>query len=326
MTMTLSQPDKSTNVRSDLSAPAPLRLALAALGSVSPSLAARAGERLFLTPPRYRARGRDVLARADAFLVPCGRERLAAWRFGEGPAVLLVHGWGGRADQLAPFVEPLVAAGCAAVAFDAPAHGASTGRLTSGVGFAEAVAAVAEAAEARAAVAHSLGAAGLAWAVAGGLTLDAAVLVAPPRGPVEFFDRFCDALALRPAVRAATRARLERRLGLELEDFDLSRVAGSTPLLVVHDRDDREVPWRDGADIARAWPDAALVTTSGLGHRRIMRDPAVADRAVAFVVDRLARCACGRLVSGVRGASTCSGCALERELYDASSRAAGHDA
>jgi predicted alpha/beta hydrolase family esterase len=309
----------STNVRSG---PLPLRLAFAALGSVSPALAARAGERLFLTPPRSPARdGRPVPARADAFVVPCGRERLAAWRFGEGPAVLLVHGWGGRADQLAPYVAPLVAAGCAAVTFDAPAHGASTGRLTSGIGFAEAVTAVADAAGARAAVAHSLGAAGLAWAIAGGLALDAAVLVAPPRGPVEFFERFCDALALRPAVRAATRARLQRRLGLVLEDFDLSRrVAASTPLLVVHDRDDREVPWRDGADIARAWPDAALVTTRGLGHRRILRDPGVTERAISFVVERLARCACGRPVSGGRGATSCAACALDRELFDVSRR------
>jgi len=31
------------------------------------------------------------------------------------------------------------------------------------------------------------------------------------------------------------------------------------PLLVVHDRDDREVPWEDGAAIAAAWrsPDGA---------------------------------------------------------------------
>jgi predicted alpha/beta hydrolase family esterase len=309
----------STNVRSG---PLPLRLAFAALGSLSPGLAARAGERLFLSPPRFPARaGRRAPLRGDAFLVPCGRERLAAWRFGEGPAVLLVHGWGGRADQLAPFVEPLVAAGCAAVTFDAPAHGASTGRLTSGVGFAEAIAAVANEVGARAAVAHSLGAAGLAWALAGGLRLDAAVLVAPPRGPVEFFRRFCDALALRPAVREATRARLQRRLGVALEDFDLARrVAASTPLLVFHDREDREVPWSHGADIARAWPDAALVTTRGLGHRRILRDRAVAERAVAFVVDRLARCGCGRPVSGGRGASTCSQCALERELYDVPAR------
>jgi len=315
------QSNISTNVRSTGAAPLPLRLAFTALGAIAPSLAARAGERLFLRPRRHAVRARPRPQDGEAFVVPCGRERLVAWRTGEGPAVLLVHGWSGRASQLTPFVEPVVAAGCTAITFDAPAHGASTGRLTSGIGFAEAVSAVARHVGARAAIAHSLGGAGLAWAIAGGLRLDAAVLVAPPRGPVEFFDRFCDALELRPEVRDATRARLERRLGLVLEEFDLSRRTGpGTPLLVFHDRDDREVPWRDGHDIARAWPGAELVSTTGLGHRRILRDAAVTRRAVSFVEDRLARCACGRRISGPDGTRECSQCALERELWDQSSR------
>ncbi len=315
------QPDKSTTVRSEMHAPLPLRLAFAALGAVAPALAARAGEQLFLSPRRHAVRNGHGPARGDAFVVPCGRERLVAWRFGEGPAVLLVHGWGGRAAQLAPFVEPLVAAGCAAIAFDAPAHGRSSGRLTSGIGFAEAISAVAARVGARAAIAHSIGGAGLAWAVAGGLELDAAVMLAPPRGPVEFFDRFCDALRLRPDVRQATRARLQRRLGIALEDFDLADgVRAATPLLVFHDRDDREVPWTDGDDIVRTWSHAELVTTSGLGHRRILRDRGVTERATAFVVERLARCDCGRPVAGAGAGQRCSQCALERELWHAPSR------
>lgn len=314
-------PHNSTTVRAGPSAPLPLRLALAALGSVAPSLAARAGEQLFLSPRRHALRGgRDPVAGADPFLVRSGREVLRAWRLGEGPAVLLVHGWGGRADQLAPFVDPLRAAGCAPVLFDAPAHGGSTGRLTSGLGFAEAVAAVAQAVGARAAVGHSLGGLGVAWALAGGLALDAAVLVAPPRGPVEFFRRFCDALRLSPDVRDATRARLGRRLGVALEEVDLARRVGETPLLVFHDRDDREVPWSDGDAIARAWPRAALISTDGLGHRRILRDEAVTARAASFVVERLTRCGCGRLAVAGERAAECAQCALERDLFHAPSR------
>jgi pimeloyl-ACP methyl ester carboxylesterase len=56
-----------------------------------------------------------------------------------------------------------------------------------------------------------------------------------------------------------------------------------TPLLVMHDRDDPTVPWAEGAAIATAWRGAELVTTSGLGHRDIVRDPDVVARAVAFL-------------------------------------------
>jgi pimeloyl-ACP methyl ester carboxylesterase len=316
--------DKSTNVRSLVPPPA-LRLGLAMTSAVSPRLAALAAERLFLTPPRRRnsRNDRDATRGGEPLVIAFGRERLRAWRFGEGPAVLLLHGWGGRAGQLASFIAPLVAAGCSVVAFDAPAHGGSTGTIASIPAFADALREVAGRVGARAAVGHSMGAAGLGWALGGGLQLDAAVLVSPPRSPAEFFHRFCDALGLSEEVRRGARARLEHRFGASLEDFDIpERVAlTSTPLLVVHDRDDREVPWSDGAAIARAGQGAPLMRTEGLGHRRILRDPSVAASATAFLAKHLDRCGCGRLAE--RGASplpTCAQCAMERDLYDRASR------
>jgi pimeloyl-ACP methyl ester carboxylesterase len=45
---------------------------------------------------------------------------------------------------------------------------------------------------------------------------------------------------------------------------------------------DPDVPYDHGVEIARAWPGAELVTTSGLGHRAILRDPEVVRRAVDF--------------------------------------------
>ncbi|MDT1028360.1 alpha/beta hydrolase, partial [Pseudomonas paraeruginosa] len=53
---------------------------------------------------------------------------LSAWRWGEGPAVLLLHGWGGRPTQFAHLSEQLVGAGYCVFALDAPAHGRSPGR------------------------------------------------------------------------------------------------------------------------------------------------------------------------------------------------------
>jgi pimeloyl-ACP methyl ester carboxylesterase len=55
-----------------------------------------------------------------------------------------------------------------------------------------------------------------------------------------------------------------------------------TELLVVHDRDDREVPYEDGEETASRWPGARLVTTTGLGHRRILGDRDVVETVAAF--------------------------------------------
>lgn len=315
--------ENSTNVRSQM-APAPLRAALAVLGRLAPGAAGAVAERLFLTPPRppAPAREREALAGARPFEVPLGRIALRAWRLGEGPGVLLCHGWGGRGAQLLPLGAPLLEAGLSLVTFDGPAHGRSGGRLASVPAFADAIAAVADRGGTRAAVAHSMGGAALALALLRGLRLDAGVVVGTPRSPARFLHAFEEAVGLAPPARDQVRARLARRLGSDVDGLDLPRLAAGAPpvpLLVIHDREDAEVPFADGADIAAAWPGAQLMATEGLGHRRILRDPAVAGAAAAFVLEHAPRCPCGRLA---RAAGACDGCQLSAELYDRESRAA----
>ena len=87
------------------------------------------------------------------------------------------------------------------------------------------------------------------------------------------------------------------------------------PLLVIHDRDDREVPWVDGASIADASPRASLLSTEGLGHRRILRDPKVIEAAIAFL-DR-DRCEAHHRP---RSDGRCDACGLERDLFERSDR------
>lgn len=283
----------STNVRSKKRAPWPIRAGLAAAHRVAPDLGARWGESLFLTPPRHRAPHREqtVLREGTAFDVPFAGGQLRAWRWGEGRTVLLVHGWGGRGGQMTPFVAPLRAAGFSVVAFDGPAHGGSHGRIASVPLFAKAVHAVAaHVASVRGLVAHSMGAAGSAVALAEGLRVDASVFVGPPRNPAHFFQEFADALGLSAIQGRNVRRRIEERLGVPFDEFDLPRFAGvlDVPLLVIHDEDDKEVPWAHGEAVAQAWPGAELLTTAGLGHRRVLRDAAVHARTVAFLADRMA--------------------------------------
>jgi pimeloyl-ACP methyl ester carboxylesterase len=330
-----SHGEKSTTVRSThlprrveppWTAAAALRLAR--LGGTG--AAAAVAERLFLSPPRHRTGGEEpaALAGADRFEVVAAGERLACWRVGiHGPAVLLVHGWGGRGRQLAPFVASLRSAGASAILFDAPAHGASTGRLASGFHVAEAIAAIVAATGARGAIGHSLGGLAVAIALARGVPLDAVVLVGPPRTPASFFAAFADAFALPGGVRTAARERIARRFGVAMEDVDAAAIAARlrTPALVVHDRADAEVPFADGEAIARAWPGARLAATDGLGHRRVLRAPEVHEEAARFLAANLPRCdRCGRLASSdPEVGGVCEGCRLGEELFDASRRRPG---
>jgi fermentation-respiration switch protein FrsA (DUF1100 family) len=84
---------------------------------------------------------------------------------------------------------------------------------------------------------------------------------------------------------ARMRHRSEARLRFRWSDLNVPRMAAefAVPLLVVHDRDDPTVPWAEGAAIAEAWPGAELVTTTGLGHRDVVRDQGIVTRVVDFV-------------------------------------------
>ena len=277
-------PENSTNGRTEMSAPAWLRAIFGAAGILAPSLAAAAAARLFTTTQRRSPKNgeRDVLRAATRFEV----ERMVAWSWGEGPVVLLVHGWNGRATQLGGFVQPLVDRGYRVVAFDALGHGESPGRQNSLPELATAIRTVADAAGGvHAVIAHSLGAAATALALFDGMDARRLVFVSPPSDPRRFFGGFAKMLGLGDAVEQEAARRLERRVGRPLDEVNVIRLAErlSEPLLIVHDRNDAEVPWEAGRTIAETWRGAVLYTTDGLGHHRILRDPAVQDVAARFI-------------------------------------------
>ncbi len=280
------QPDRGLALRA-------LRVGMGALGAVAPGAAARLAERLWFTPPRPRfdraASGRHGAARPFA-LYPGGRE-VVGWTLGDGPAVLLMHGWGGNAAQLLPLAEALAARGLRAVALDAPAHGASgpsrLGRSQSTfLDFADALLeAQALLGPAVALAAHSGGAVATHLALRAGLAVQRLVLLAPMSRPARYADRYREALGLGAEVDAAWRAQAAARLGFAWDDLDLVRSppAAPPPTLVIHDRGDREVDFADGESVAERWPGARLVATGGLGHRRLLREPRVVRLAVDFL-------------------------------------------
>ena len=104
-----------------------VRFALRVLSVVAPGVAARVGARLWFAIPRPRVHedARKFLATGDRFDARVKERRVAGWRWGNGPTVILLHGWGGYAGQLSAFVEPLVRSGYQVIAFDAPSHGES---------------------------------------------------------------------------------------------------------------------------------------------------------------------------------------------------------
>lgn len=132
-------------------------------------------------PRRGEPRLAAALADAERVDVDTPHGTVAAWRVGEGPAVLLVHGWQDSARLWDPLMATLREQRRAFVALDLPAHGFSGGERCMVAEVADAVGAVArELGPIDAVVAHSFSANGTAIAVAEGVPAARLVLIAPP--------------------------------------------------------------------------------------------------------------------------------------------------
>ncbi|KQY22055.1 hypothetical protein ASD16_15525 [Cellulomonas sp. Root485] len=287
--MTAASTEKSTTVRTQLPpVPPVVRSAVGVLDRVAPELVARGALRLWCTP----ARPKDRAAIPGGTTFRTGTIVGQVW--GDGPTVYLVHGWGGHRGQLRSLVEPLVGAGLRVVAYDAPAHGDSGpgalgGRRTTLPEMSTALdTVIAEHGPARAVVGHSMGAAASALAVLDGTPTERLVMVTPLADPTTYIEGFAHTLGFSERTRHRFEVRMQVLADRRLADLDIPLRAANTrrtlpATLVLSDRDDKEADHADGARIARAWPEAELVLSDGLGHRRILRDEETIKRIVAHV-------------------------------------------
>jgi pimeloyl-ACP methyl ester carboxylesterase len=258
-------------------------LALRALARVHRPSAERWAFRQFATPVRPAAATDPGGTR---FAVTFRGRPLACWQSGSGPTILLSHGWSGHVGHMTAFIAPLVAAGFKVVAFDHPAHGSSPGRRTNMLEFRDALLAVAAAVQpVTAVIGHSLGATTAILALDRGLEVGKLALIAPPLDPAGFARPFGTAVGWPEAVIAGSIDRLRAFVDADLRGADALSVARRQrrPALLIHDRDDRAVPFSDGQAVADAWPGIQFRATSGLGHRRILSDPAVLAEVIGFI-------------------------------------------
>lgn len=269
--------------------------ALRVLDRIAPPLAAETAYSLWVRPGRRKAvHPTEAVVMEDAVrsMITVRGRRIAVYRWGSGPrAVLLVHGWQSRAAAFAPLVRELRDAGRTIVAFDAPAHGLSSGRQTDVRDYAAIIGELARAHDGfEAIIAHSFGTPGAVQAIRSGIRVGKLVTV---NGAAEFeylLQRFASTLGLRRASILAIRRRTERRLFRGHADDIWSTYSATAPLtvevpwLVIHDDADSTIELSQAHALVGAHPASTeLLVTHGLGHNRPLRDDVVLDRIGAFL-------------------------------------------
>jgi pimeloyl-ACP methyl ester carboxylesterase len=249
--------------------------------------------RAFFGPSRYEVKSMDqaILARGTSFRLPFAGGELAVTAWGEGPAILLMHGWGGARAQMTGFVEPLLAAGYRVVSYDQPAHGESDGKTTNLLEIAPTMDLIAEReGPFQAVVSHSFGTLITSYAlVERGFP--------PPARLVYFgaFNRLMDSLprfqaqaGVSDEIMDGLRNMLYEQFGREvLEAIVNESLAPRIPLeaLMFHDVGDNVTPVEDSRAIARVWKQARLIETEGLGHRGALQSRSIHEQMVNFLKD-----------------------------------------
>lgn len=256
------------------------------LGHVAPQLIARKMRQVFMTPRERPPRAWELplLARAERITLRFG---LSALRWGEGPTVLLMHGWEGRPTQFASLIEALVASGYTVVALDGPAHGRSPGNEAHVVLFARAMLeAAAELPPLRAVIGHSMGGASAMLAVQLGLRTETLVSISAPARILDLLRGFARYMGLPPRARSAFIHEVEQKVGMRAAALDVAHYQLDMPGLIVHAEDDHFVAVQESELIHQAWFDSRLLRLEEGGHQRVLADPRVIDGVLSLVTGR----------------------------------------
>lgn len=263
------------------------RMGFGGFSRMVPSGASNVARKLMMTPRKSEPRDWEQgMPEPDQEIALDHGAYLSIWHGGP-MGVLFIHGWEGRITQFTPLMKKLDRSLFTFYALHPPGHGLSQegeshpGRFIESIRGAMAVIG----APIHAAVGHSMGAGVLGYIQAHDQPFRRLVLVAGPAHFEGVLRRFSTFLGLGTLAEKRFLAAVESRVGLPAEKLDLRAFGNriTQPVLVVHDHDDKEIPFSDGLQLSRALPSAHLLDTKGLGHRRILRDEKVIESVNEFL-------------------------------------------
>src|SRR6266498_2180323 len=246
----------------------------------------------FFSPSRYEEKSSDrvVIERGNNDRVPFEGGELAVTTWGEsGPAILLMHGWGGARAQMTGFVDPLLSAGYRLVAYDQPAHGESDGTMTNLLEIAPTLDLIAEReGPFHAILAHSFGTLITSYALVNQNLPHPARLVyfGAFNQLLESLPRFQVIACLPDQIMDGFRQMLYENFGRDvLESITNEKLTPQIhiPALMFHDAADNVTPVEDSRAIAQVWKYAQYIETEGLGHRGALQSKSIHEQVVKFL-------------------------------------------
>lgn len=274
-----------------IAVPGWLKMTLKNIERISPHTAMRIAAYIFSKPLKFKLpeKERETLSRCNKKLirVQAINENIMMYEWqNNGAKVLLAHGWSGRGTQLYAIAESLHKIGYHVVSFDAPAHGKSTGNLTNMLQWVASIESLNKRFDGfDVLIGHSLGSMAILKYCEQPSTVKKIVTIGSGDLMRTIFDNFILSVGLNLKTAKRMTTYFEQKYNVNIREYDASYVVRQqqTPTLIVHDEDDYDIGVTCADNIHKHHPNATLIKTKGLGHRRILRDETVIKQIISFI-------------------------------------------
>jgi len=189
---------------------------------------------------------------------------------GNKETILLTHGWESNTFRWKDLIQILQTLDYNIVSLDAPAHGKSTGKEFNAIFYSECIHVVAKKYKANIVIGHSVG--GMATIFSQHKyqlpSIKKLILLGSPSNFTGVFKRYVSMMNYNDKVSNAMNQFVLKHYNHLPEYFSAANFSEEITAkgLLIHDKKDRIIPYKDALDFEKKYTNAKLITTKGFGH------------------------------------------------------------
>ncbi len=271
-----------------------LRLYYATLSVIAPTYAAKKAFTLFQTVriKSIKKREQVLYETAKHFKVPYNNESLNCYELGnpDGTLVFLVHGWDSNAGSLSKFALELAQNNYRVISFDLPAHAHSKSRYTNLYDCKEALLCLIKFINPQSSfsvISHSFGSAVTTMALSNThYKVDNLVFLTTPNSIINIFTEFKSFINLGNSAFEIMLKTIGYLLGKDIKELNIQdniKTVSYNNLLLIHDKYDKVLPYKNAKDVATHTKNATLASFEKIGHYRMLWNQDVVDTTLNFL-------------------------------------------
>jgi len=261
------------------------------LQALNKNIAAAFALKLFETPMKHKIPKREQkmydVSVKTIIVLPDSKKEIVLYenKFGS-KKVLLVHGWSGRGTQLVSIAKAFKELNYTIISFDAPGHGNSIKDTANMKHFIEAIVEINNIYNGfDAIIGHSLGGMSVINALGRGVQTNKAVIIGSGNKTNLIIDDFLSTIGMSRKLAPKLIKLFEHKYNDTIANYDVEKHTSQVknPVLIIHDKNDKDVPYHASEQIVSKIENCTLLLTEGLGHRKILGDEKVIEKIVQFV-------------------------------------------